>query len=413
MNQPRIAVLGGGMLGVCTALELARRGKRVTLIEGAADLLQGASRWNEGKIHLGFIYAADPSMRTALRLIPGGLSFGALLSRLLGRDLEPYTTIGDDIFLVHRASVVDADVFHAYATRTAALVREAASRPEAPRYLADVARADVRPLSRSELRDVTSSDDVMAGFSVPERSVSTVPVAALLRQVVTDEPRIDVLTNTWITGVRRRDDGGFEIAVDGARGAARVEGRFDVVVNALWEGRPSVDATIGIRPPAPWSHRFRAGVFGRSSSAQFRSALVCTGPFGDVKRYADGRFYLSWYEAGLLAEGHELEPPRRAAVLTPARRENVLHRTLTELARYFPAMHGLAANGEEVVVQGGWVYAIGQGSLADKASTLHQRDKFGMTVDRGYISVDTAKYSVAPWLAARVAAIVTQESPAL
>src|SRR5689334_14845935 len=58
----RIAVLGGGMLGVCTALELAHRGRDVTLLEGAADVMQGASRWNEGKIHLGFLYAADASM---------------------------------------------------------------------------------------------------------------------------------------------------------------------------------------------------------------------------------------------------------------------------------------------------------------------------------------------------------------
>ncbi|MEN3355193.1 MAG: hypothetical protein V7640_3351, partial [Betaproteobacteria bacterium] len=58
MTGDRIAILGGGMLGICTALELARRGRRVTLIEGAADVLQGASRWNEGKVHLGFLYAA-------------------------------------------------------------------------------------------------------------------------------------------------------------------------------------------------------------------------------------------------------------------------------------------------------------------------------------------------------------------
>ncbi|HEX8944702.1 MAG TPA: FAD-dependent oxidoreductase, partial [Gemmatimonadaceae bacterium] len=70
MTQGRIAILGGGMLGVCTALELARRGRPVTLIEGATRLLDGASRWNEGKIHLGFLYAADPTLSTATRLIP-------------------------------------------------------------------------------------------------------------------------------------------------------------------------------------------------------------------------------------------------------------------------------------------------------------------------------------------------------
>ena len=409
VKQARIAVLGGGMLGVCTALELARRGKRVTLIEGAADLLQGASCWNEGKIHLGFLYAADPSMRTAMRLIAGGLGFGVLVSRLLGRSLEEFATTEDDTYLVHRASVVDADAFHAYASRTAALVRDAASQTDAPPYLTDVTRAGVRSLSRSELSDITCSDDVVAGFRVPERSISTVAVANLLRQVVLDEPQVEVRTDTWINGVQRRGDGRFEITSDGESGPAHFDGPFDVVVNALWEGRPAVDATLGIRPPAPWSHRFRAAVFARSSSADFLSAVVCTGPFGDVKRYADRRLYLSWYEAGLLAEGHEIEPPRRSAALTPSRCDEVLHGTLSSLSKFFPALRELSAHAKEMEVHGGWVYALGQGSLADRASTLHQRDKFDMTLDRGYISVDTAKYSLAPWLAARVAEIVVQE----
>ena len=55
-----IAILGGGMLGLCTALELARRGRRSTVFEAASTALCGASRWSEGKIHLGFVYAGDP-----------------------------------------------------------------------------------------------------------------------------------------------------------------------------------------------------------------------------------------------------------------------------------------------------------------------------------------------------------------
>jgi len=79
--------------------------------------------------------------------------------------------------------------------------------------------------------------------------------------------------------------------------------------------------------------------------------------------------------------------------------------TLDALGNFFPAVRDLRRNAQELEVHGGWVYAIGGGSLADRASTLHRRDKFSMTVDRGYISVDTAKYSLAPWLAARVAQI--------
>jgi len=400
VTQRRIAVLGGGMLGACTALELARRGRRVTLVEGAADVLEGASRWNEGKIHLGFLYAGDQTLNTATRLIPGGLAFADLVAQLIGRSVDGLST-EDDVFLVHRDSVVDVHTYAAYADRMTALLRHAAARHRTSRYLTDVT-APVHRLSSSALAAAAASDDVVAGFRVPERSVSTVAIADLLRQVIVDEPKIELHLGTWITGVRRRDDGRLDVVTGGANAGALAE--FDVVVNALWEGRPAVDATLGIAPPAPWSHRFRAGVFGHAADTALESAVLCTGPFGDVKRYRDGRVYLSWYNCGLLAEGTEIEPPRRAATLTPERSARVLHGTLDALSTFFPAAAGLPRDTLEV--RGGWVYAIGQGSLADRTSTLHQRDKFNMTIDHGYISVDTAKYSVAPWLAARIARIV-------
>jgi len=404
MSDQRIAVLGGGILGVCTALELAQRGRHVTLIEGAADLLQGASRWNEGKIHLGFLYAADPTLSTATRLIPGGLAFATLVERLVGQSIDEFATTDDDVFLVHRDSVVDANSFASYAARTAELIRVAASQDGASPYLTDVKRARAHALSPSELSCLTESEDVVAGFAVPERSVSTVPIADLLCRAVRTEPCVEVHENTWISGVQRRDDGRWDVLTSSS--GATDHRAFDVVVNALWEGRLAVDATAGVVPSAPWSHRFRAGVFGQAADSALRSAVLCTGPFGDVKRYADGRVYLSWYEAGLVAEGNALEPPRAAAVLTPDRLAAVERETLGALSRYFPPVVQLREHATQLQVRGGWVYAIGQGSLADRASTLHQRDKFNMTIDDGYISVDTAKYSLAPWLANRVARMI-------
>ena len=403
MTERRIAVLGGGMLGLCTALELARRGTRVTLIEGAHDIMQGASRWNEGKIHLGYLYAADPSLSTARRLIPGGLAFAALVARHIGQPVDAFATEDDDVFLVHRRSVVEAESFASYAARVAGLVGDAVSRDRASEYLTDVCDGRVHRLTDAQLAEVTCSSQVVAGFRVPERSVSTVPIADLLCRAVRAEPRIELRIGARVEGVKRRADGRMDVTM---RSGADAEYRgFDVVVNALWEGRPAVDASLGIMPPAPWSHRFRAGVFAHAERSALRSAVLCTGPFGDVKRYADGRLYLSWYEAGLLAEGEAIEPPRDAALLTPERAARVKARTLSALADYFPAVSELATGNCPLEVHGGWVYAVGQGSLSDRASSLHQRDKFIVSMDRGYISVDTAKYSLAPWLANRVAAI--------
>ena len=44
-----------------------------------------------------------------------------------------------------------------------------------------------------------------------------------------------------------------------------------------------------------------------------------------------------------------------------------------------------------------------RGSRADPASTPYRRDRVGITRAGAYFSVDTGKYSIAPWLASEVA----------
>ena len=79
-----VAVLGAGIMGSATALLLARGGARVVLFDRAPRPFAGASRWNEGKIHLGHLYAADPSLQTARCVLPGGLAFKPLKRPLIG-----------------------------------------------------------------------------------------------------------------------------------------------------------------------------------------------------------------------------------------------------------------------------------------------------------------------------------------
>ena len=110
----RVAVLGAGIMGSCVALRLARAGCSVTLVDQAAAPMSGASRWNEGKIHLGFLYAADTSGRTAAALLPGGLAFRTLIEELIDSSIEAAVTADDDIYLVHPHSIVDADAMERY-----------------------------------------------------------------------------------------------------------------------------------------------------------------------------------------------------------------------------------------------------------------------------------------------------------
>jgi 2-polyprenyl-6-methoxyphenol hydroxylase-like FAD-dependent oxidoreductase len=71
----RVGVLGGGLQGCCVALSLAQRGIDVTLFDRNDKLLSRAAVANEGKIHLGYMYANDPSYSTARMMMRGALAF--------------------------------------------------------------------------------------------------------------------------------------------------------------------------------------------------------------------------------------------------------------------------------------------------------------------------------------------------
>jgi hypothetical protein len=394
MNM-RIAVLGAGVMGVCLALFLARRGSDVALIDEAARPLDGASRWNEGKIHLGYLYAADPSLASARRVLEGGLSFARLMRELTGAEL-PGLTPEDDRYLIHRDSVVSAEAAARYYDAVAALVRD---HPHARDYLIDASSACPRKLSDAEVADVADPATIVAGYACPERSISTTRLADQLVAALEVEPRIELRMNTRVRAVTPigADDGPWSYIADSPSEP------FDHMINALWHGRLAIDVTAGLLPARGWSHRYRVSAFVRTDRPiVYPSVIVAAGAFGDVKNYTDRDFYLSWYPAGLMAEGQAIEPPAPGAHLS---RKTDIARAIEEgLASALPGVREIFAAAERVDIEGGYVFAMGEGSLADANASLHRRDRFGVTRRGRYISVDTGKYSSAPLLAHEITA---------
>lgn len=83
-----VAILGAGIQGALSALALAQKGKGSCLYDVQTSPMTRASRWNEGKIHLGYIFANDPSLQTARLMIEGALSFQNIVETLSGIKLE-------------------------------------------------------------------------------------------------------------------------------------------------------------------------------------------------------------------------------------------------------------------------------------------------------------------------------------
>jgi glycine/D-amino acid oxidase-like deaminating enzyme len=381
----RIAVLGAGMLGSSVAILLARNGCRVTLFEASDRPLNRAGRWNEGKIHLGYLYAADRSLRTARKLLPGGLAFQSIVEDLIETSIEPHLTPGDECFLIHTDSVVDPESMFQHAKAVWALAADMG-----------VAQTQPRVLTRNELEEISESPKIIAGYRIPERSVDTNWVADQVADRVGSDPAIELRCNCFVTSLSEERSRWRVSTSEG------VFDGFDAVINALWEGKLAIDEAAGLTSNEILTYRYRVSVFLKVPNASLGNAVITTGPFGDIKNYDGKNVYLSWYPAGLLCQCRQKHAPATPVVGPDLERE-IYNRIIQELGGYFPAVIELSKTAEQPLVRGGWIVAPGEGLLSDPLSSLHRRDELGIVQYNNYYSVATSKYSVAPWLATQIA----------
>lgn len=73
MSGARVAVVGGGIFGATAAVRLARHGHSVVLFERARELLFGASRANQRRLHRGYHYPRG--MKTATEALHSSRAF--------------------------------------------------------------------------------------------------------------------------------------------------------------------------------------------------------------------------------------------------------------------------------------------------------------------------------------------------
>ena len=167
----------------------------------------------------------------------------------------------------------------------------------------------------------------MGGFTVPERSVQTHVVADWFLHAIKAQPEITTYFNCRVTGLTQRDKG-WRINATPA-----LDGPFDIVINALWEGRAAIDATAGIADGEAWSYRYRQLLFARTARpCDLPSAMIATGPFGDIKNYNGRDLYVSWYPAGLAIDTTDVAAQGEPAN-DPAMQRALIEGMLLRLAR--------------------------------------------------------------------------------
>ncbi len=368
-----IAILGAGLLGTCTALELADRGHRLTVFERNAEPLSDASLYNEGKLHLGFVYAADPSFRTAERMIRGAAQFMDVLGRWIPSAVLRTLPARPFDYVVHRDTMVTVPVIEAHFSRVSHALQQVLERQPLIGPL-DSSRPVWRRLTGDELATRYDHAVIEAAYETCEIAVDSWAVANSLRAALRGHPRIELITHASVITAEDRAGGGFDVVFE-AQGRHRA-GPFAAVVNALWANRPAVDQRYGLPSRGPWIIRRKLGVnlpcdAGQDALASF---TVMLGPFGDVVAYRSGRVYLSWYPACMIGTTTGAEETDWNAVLRGVDVDTVRRETIAALTRICPAVGSLEAIvSGDIVVNGGSIFALGQTDIDDPESQLHER----------------------------------------
>ena len=396
----RIGIVGGGLLGAGAALELALRGHDVALIEREAACLTQASRQNEGKVHLGFVYGQDPSLETARLMARGAYSFAPLLRRWLGLASLGLELSSPFHYLVHRDSLQSSDSLAGFYARVLDILEDEARRPGAT-YVDGNPVPRCRRLSSRE-REGLAGDDIADAYETSELAADPEPLAARLRARLADEPRIDVSLQTTATSVAIEADR-VRLALDGPDGTR--SDVFDHVVNCSWDGLLALDRTAGIEPKGPWSFRLKRYVRVRgTASATMPSATIVLGAFGDVVRYDSGDMFLSWYPSGCTGLSTAIRHPEARRALAPCAARQLRSAIHDALAALVPALRDLPAETlDTATVEGSVILALGTSDLDDPCSRLHSRSEVGVRSFGRYHSVDTGKWTTAPLFAYDVA----------
>lgn len=404
----KIALLGAGGTGVCAALELAHRGYDVDLYDENAEPMTQASRNNEGKIHLGLVYAKDRSLETAKAMIQGAIHFKPYLDRWIDlASIDPFVST-PFYYAVHKDTMTDPADLERHYDCCQRLFDEACSETGLS-YLGREGPLLVEKVSTDEMASLVSPGEFLCMYRTSELAVDVRGIADRLSAAIRASPRIRFHSGASVLSVTRSPQGvseeTCELCVAFRTGDTEHREIYDHVANTLWAGRLEIDSTYGLTPERKWIYRYKMGGWIKlpMDTVTIPSVTMVLGPFGDLVNLGPRGLYFSWYPLGMIGSSQELKPPDWGGSLSKMDCHRILCESYQSLRRLFPALPTVEFSDDTVDPVGGVIFAWGATDIAHQGSRLHTRHEIGIHSVGNYHTVNTGKYTMAPYLGYQIA----------
>lgn len=386
-RRTEVAVLGAGILGCLTALHCARLGLTVTVVEREPSMWQRASLHNEGKVHLGLVYAQG-SATTREALLRDALRFAPEIEHALDAQVDwPALRTNGFRYMVMPDSQRDAS---ALAARYAE-VDEAHRRWGRPAYLGEYVERLV------ESATVVDEQSGLPCFVTAERAIDPIALRAIVLDRLARETNVEVLLSTTAQQVEQ-SDGGPRITL--SDGDVTTSLRARTVIDCRWEHQ---GAGIDNRSAPLRNVRVKAAVR-LLVDAPVPTATLVSGPYGDLVQHRDYA-YVSWYPEARLHHEFSTEPsPEADAALARVTSAPVIEAQLRSLRSF----GWLPSDVRVIEGVGGFILGDGPHDIAHHASGLHDRAAAGLERHGDVLVPRSFKFSSAP-VAARQAAEAARE----
>lgn len=405
MGVAKAIVLGAGIQGVCVSLALQAKGYKVTLVDQSSGCMRVASAVNEGKIHLGHVYANDTSFQTAALMLRAAMNFGPLIEqwvdiadgwRAMRSRPFKYAVMKDSMLpidrLVSHYQMLQTEYDHLLEDER---IHYLGTKPPVM-WQADAIPEELNP------------NRVQAVIDTPEMSVNIEMIRQCLRTRLEAITAIETLYNHTVESANRTPEG---FRVDGVtRDGEPWSRQCDVVVNCLWAGRLLIDQSMGISPKRPWLYRLKYRVLADLPPHLLKipSFTFVLGPYGDIVTYpGSNTAYFSWYPSCMLDSSMDMAPSPRWQQPGSSLGDEVAQAIGQETLAAFDAIIPGIGNSKVRRVNAGTIFSWGKTDIDDMHSELHNRYNIGVEDHDGYYSINTGKFTCAPFFANDLAARLT------